>query len=140
MTNGPVEYLVIAFPDGTVSDEIAPELADLIDKKLIRILDAVFITKDAAGDVAFTEVDELDGVAAYMEIDAEVGGLIGPDDVSFVGEDLDPGSAAALLLVEDLWAAPLATALDRCGAVLIEGTRIPQDLVDDALDALPAAS
>jgi hypothetical protein len=140
MTNGPVEYFVIAFPDGTVSDEITPELADLVDKKLIRILDAVFITKDAAGDVAFTEVDELDGLAGYMEIDAEVGGLIGPDDVSFVGEDLDAGSAAALLLVEDLWAAPLARALDRCGAVLIEGTRIPQDLVDDALAALPAAS
>jgi hypothetical protein len=139
MTNGPVEYLVIAFPDGNPSDEVARELADLVDKKVINILDAVLVTTDAAGDVAFAEFDEVDGMAGFLEIDAEVGGLIGPDDVSFVGEDLDPDSSAAVLLVEDLWATPLADALDRSGALLIEGVRIPQDLVDAALAALPAS-
>ena len=53
MTVGPVEYLVFAFPDGNVSDEIAPELGDLVDKKVIRILDAVFITKHSSGEVAW---------------------------------------------------------------------------------------
>ena len=139
MTNGPVEYLVIAFPDGSPSDEVARELADLVDKNVIRILDAVLVTTDAAGDVAYAEFDEVDGMAAFLEIDAEVGGLIGPDDVAFVGEDLDPDSSAAVLLVEDLWAAPLANALDRSGALLVEGLRIPQDLVDAALAALPAS-
>lgn len=42
MTSGPIEYLVVAFPDGNMSDEIAPELADLVDKKVIRIVDMVF--------------------------------------------------------------------------------------------------
>jgi hypothetical protein len=140
MAMGPVEYLVVAFPDGNVSDEIAPELANLVDKKVIRILDAVFITKDSSGDVTAAEFDELDNLVAFAEIDAEVGGLIGPDDIDFVGEELDPGSAAAVLLVEDLWAAPLASALDRSGGLLIEGARIPQDLVDVALAELPAAS
>ena len=140
MTTGPVEYLVVAFPDGNVSDEIAPELADLADKKVIRILDLVLVTKDSSGDVAAVEFDELEHLAGFLEIDAEVGGLIGPDDISFVGAELDPGSAAAVLLVEDLWAAPLASALDRCGGTLIEGARIPRDLVDAALSGLPAAS
>lgn len=140
MSTGPVEYLVIAFPDGNVSDEIAAELADLVDKKVIRILDAVEVTKDISGDVAAAEVDDLGDLSAFLEIDAEVGGLIGPDDISFVGAELDPGVTAALLLVEDLWAASLATALDRSGGLLLEGARIPRDLVDAAIALLPAAS
>lgn len=139
MSQGPVEYLVVAFPSGSAIDKIAPELADLVDKNLIRILDAVVVAKDASGDVAAIELDELDGQAAFLEIDAEVGGLVGPDDISFVGEGLDPGVTAAVLLIEDLWAAPLADAVGRSGGALLEGARIPRDLVDAALAALPAA-
>jgi len=54
MPTGPVEYLAIAFPDGEVNDEIAAELAGLVDRKVIRILDAVVVTKDASGDVTAT--------------------------------------------------------------------------------------
>ena len=139
MTTGPVEYLVLAFPNGNVSADIVPDLADLVDKKVIRILDAVIVTKQASGEVFSAELDEIDGLAAFLDIDGEIGGLIGPDDISFVGEDLDPGSSAVVLLIEDLWAAPLASALDRSGAVLLEGTRIPRDLVDAAIAALPAS-
>jgi hypothetical protein len=140
MTDGPVEYIVAAFPDGNVSDELAAELADLVGKKLIRILDVVFITKDILGDVTSLEFDELDQLASFAGIDDEVGGLIGPDDVSYVGAELAPGSAAAVLLVEDLWAAPLADALDRSGGLLLEGARIPKDLADAAVAALPATA
>jgi Family of unknown function (DUF6325) len=137
---GPVEYLVVGFPDGNVSDDLAPELAKLVDNQVIRILDLVFLSKDGAGDVTVTEFDELDQVASFTGIDAEVGGLIGPDDIGFVSEGLDPGSAAAVLLVEDLWAAPLADALERGNGFLLEGARIPAELAGDALAALPVAS
>jgi len=140
MSTGPVEYLVLAFPNGNVSDEIAAELADLVDREVIRILDAVVVTKDTSGDVAAAEFDELGGLSGFMEIDGEVGGLIGPDDISFVGAELDPGVTAALLLVEDLWAPPLANALGRSGGLLLEGARIPRGLVDAAVAVLPAAS
>jgi len=140
MSTGPVEYLVLAFPNGNASDEITAELADLVDREVIRILDAVVVTKDTSGDVAAAEFDELGGLSGFMEIDGEVGGLIGPDDISFVGAELDPGVTAALLLVEDLWAAPLANALGRSGGLLLEGARIPRDLVDAAVAVLPAAS
>jgi hypothetical protein len=139
MSTGPVEYLVFAFPDGSVSDEIATELADLVNRNVIRILDAVVVTKDADGDVAAAEFDELGNLSAFLEIDAEVGGLIGPDDISFVGDELDAGVAAVVLLVEDLWAAPLADALGRSGGLLLEGARIPRDLVDAAVADLVTA-
>ncbi len=140
MTTGPVEYLVVGFPDGTVSDDLAPELEKLVDNQTIRILDLVVLTKDDSGDVAVAEFDELDQFADFAEIDAEVGGLISAEDISFVGDDLDPGSAAAVLLVEDLWAASLAGALDRSGGFLLEGARIPGDLVDAAIAGLPDPS
>ena len=140
MATVPVEYLVVAFPDGNMSDEIAPELADLVDKKVIRILDIVFLTKDTSGDVNVLEFDELENLVGFAEIDGEVGGLIGPDDLDLVASELDPGSAAVVLLVEDLWAAPLASALDRSGGVLLEGARIPQDLLDAEITELATAS
>jgi hypothetical protein len=135
----PIEYLVVAFPDGNISDEIAPELADLVDKKVIRVLDIVFVTKDTSGEIDVLEFDELENMVGFAEIDGEVGGLIGPDDLDFVASELDPGAAAAVLLVEDLWAASLASALDRSGGVLLEGARIPQDLLDAEILALAAS-
>src|SRR5215471_5455472 len=99
MSTGPVEYLVLAFPDGKVSDEIAPQLADLVDREVIRILDAVVVTKDiTTGDVVTVELDELGEQPGFLEIDAEIGGLIGPDDISFLGDGLDPGVTVAVLL------------------------------------------
>jgi Family of unknown function (DUF6325) len=136
----PIEYLVVAYPDGTISDEIAPELADLVDKQLIRILDIVFVTKDTTGEVTILEFDEVENLVGFAAIDGEVGGLIGPDDLDFVASELDPGTAAAVLLVADLWAASFANALDRSGGVLLEGARIPQDLLDSEIAELAAAS
>lgn len=137
MSTGPVEYLVIVFPDGQVSDEFAAELGDLVDRKLIDILDLVFVRKDALGDVLAFEFDELGEMTAFAAIDVEVGGLIGDDDIAYVGGNLAPDSAAVVLLVADTWAASLASALDRSGGVLFEGARIPKDLVDVALADLP---
>ena len=137
MSTGPVEYLVIVFPDGQVSDEFAAELGDLVDRKLIGILDLVFVRKDAQGDVLAFEFDELGEMTAFAAIDVEVGGLIGNDDIAYVGGNLDPGSAAVVLLAADTWAASLASALGRSGGVLFEGARIPTDLVDVALADLP---
>jgi hypothetical protein len=134
MSTGPVEYLVTAFPDGRVSDEFAAQLGELADRKVIRIMDLVFVRKDSLGDVAAFEFDELSGFAA---IDAEVGGLIAEDDIAYVGGNLAPGAAAVVLLAEDTWAASLASALDRSGGVLLEGARVPRDLVDAALADLP---
>jgi hypothetical protein len=139
MAAAPIEYLVIAFPDGVVNSEIAPELAELVDKKLIRILDLVFVRKDSLGEITAFEFDELGDIVGFTTIDAEVGGLISDDDITFVGADLVSGKTAAVLLVEDLWAANLADALDRSGALLLEGARIPRDMADAALADLLAS-
>lgn len=140
MIIGPVEYVVIAFPGNDFNGEIAPALGDLTRRGTVRILDLVFIAKDAEGTTASFEFDQLDELAAFGDVDGEVGGIIGPDDIEHAAESLEPNMSAALLIWEDTWAAPLAEAIRDSGGVLIEGGRIPHDLIETALAELAAAS
>ena len=78
-------------------------------------------------------------MAGFGDLDGEVGGLISPEDIEFAAAQLEPDSSAALLIWEDLWAAPFAEAVRRSGGVLLEGARIPHELIEPALAALPPA-
>jgi hypothetical protein len=140
MTVGPVEYMIVGFPGNEFNGDIAPALGKLIDDGTIRILDLVFITKDAAGDIAAVEFDEHGGLSAFAELDGEVGGFIGAEDIEHAAEGLEPNSSAALLVWEDVWATPLVEAMRASGGVLIESARIPHDLIEEALAVIDAAS
>jgi hypothetical protein len=133
MTIGPLEYIVVGFPDNQFNGAIAPALAKLIDSNTIRILDLLFIAKDANGDVVAFEFDERDELAAFADLEGEAGGLITPEDVELAAESLAPNSAAALLIWEDVWATEFASALRDSGGVLLAGGRIPHELVELAL-------
>ena len=76
MAIGPVEYIIVGFPGNKFNGEIAPELGKLVESGTIRILDLVFITKDADGDVAGVEFEDHDDVALFNALEGEVGGLI----------------------------------------------------------------
>lgn len=140
MAIGPVEYLIIAFPGNQFSGEIAPALAKLVDDGTIRIIDLAFISKDDDGNVLAVEFDEQGDLEAFAAIDAEIGGVITDDDIAHAALDLEPNSSAALLIWEDTWAAPLAEAMRGSGGVIVEGGRIPHDLVEAAMTDLGAAS
>ena len=135
---GPVEYIVVSFPGNEFNGQIAPELVALVESGTVRILDLIFIGKDAEGDVLAFEIDELSD-AGFDQLPGEVGGLIGPDDIEFVAAQLEPNSSAALLIWEDVWAVPFASAVLESGGVLLQGARIPHDVIESALDALPPA-
>jgi hypothetical protein len=139
MTTGPVEYIIVGFPGNKFTGQIAPELVALVESGTIRILDLIFIGKDADGSVATLEIDELSSVEGFSALDGDVGGLISPDDIEFAAQSLEPNSSAALLIWEDVWAAPFAEAVRRSGGVLLEGARIPHELITPALADLPAA-
>jgi hypothetical protein len=128
---GPAEYVILGFPGNDFKGEIAPELVKLVDSGTIRVLDLVFVAKDADGDVLIVEFDEHEGLAAFAEIDGEVGGLIGTEDIEHATADLPPNSSIALLVWEDLWAAPFVEAVRRAGGELLEGARIPAELLED---------
>jgi hypothetical protein len=138
MTLGPVEYLLIGFPGNQFKGEIVPALADLIEAGTVRILDLVFVKKDEDGSITTFEYDAMTEAPGFAALDGEAGGLLNDDDIALAAEALAPDSSAALLVWEDTWAAPLAAALRNAGGVLVAGERIPHEIVEQALDALPA--
>jgi hypothetical protein len=138
MTLGPVEYLLIGFPGNQFKGEIVPALADLIEAGTVRILDLVFVKKDEDGSITTFEYDALTEAPGFAALDGEAGGLLNDDDIALAAEALAPDSSAALLVWEDTWAAPLAAALRNAGGVLVAGERIPHEIVEQALEALPA--
>ena len=134
---GPIDYLIVEWPDRQPSGEAAPHLIDLVDRGLIRILDLAFIAKGEDGSVAALEIADLgDGVEAFAAFEGASSGLLSDDDVVAAGEALEPGTSAALLVYENRWAAPFAAALRRTGAQLVASGRIP---IQDVLAALEAA-
>ncbi|MCU1476450.1 MAG: hypothetical protein JWQ64_1143 [Subtercola sp.] len=139
MTTGPVEYIVVAFPGNEFSGRIAPELIALVDSGTIKILDLTFIGKDADGNVLSFEIDELASLSDYAGLDADVGGLISPEDIAYAAAGLEPDMSAALLLWEDVWATPFAEAVRESGGVLLEGARISHEIIEAALSDLPLA-
>ena len=138
MTLGPVEYLLIGFPGNQFKGEIVPALADLIEAGTVRILDLVFVKKDEDGSITTFEYDAMTEAPGFAALDGEAGGLLNDDDIALAAEALAPDSSAALLVWEDTWAAPLAAALRNAGGVLVASERIPHEIVEQALDALPA--
>ena len=136
---GPIDYIVVEWPDKQPTGEAAPYLIDLVDRGLIRIIDIAFIAKDDDGNVGGIELSEVAGQAAELEVfEGASTGLIGDDDIAEAGNALDPGTSAAVLIYENRWAAPFASAMRRSGAQLVANGRIPVQALVAALDAVEA--
>jgi len=133
---GPIDYLVVEWPDQQPTGEAAPYLLDLVDRGLIRILDLAFIAKDRDGSVARLEIADLgDEFEVFLGASS---GLLSDEDTDEAAAALEPGTSAALLVYENAWAAPFATAMRRSGAQLVASGRIPTQTLIAALDAVEA--
>ena len=139
---GPIDVVVIAFPAGApMSGEAVPLLLDLVDRGIVRVLDAMFVRKDADGTFSGFDASGLteEGVGDFVAFEGASSGLLGDDDVARVAEEIEPGSAAVMIVYENRWAAPFVAAVRRNGGIPVAFERIPaQDLID-ALDAAEAA-
>ena len=139
MTMGPVEYLILGFPDNKFTGQIAPALMKLVDDGLINIIDLTFISKDVDGEVTILEFDAVEELASFAGLDAEIGGILTDEDIEHAARSLEPNTSAALLMWEDTWAAPFANAVRDANGVILEGARIPHELIEAAVDALADA-
>jgi uncharacterized membrane protein len=138
---GPIDYLLIEWPGRQPTGEAAAHLIDLVDRGLIRIIDLAFITKGEDGSVAALEISDLGGeVEAFAAFEGASSGLLSDDDISEAAAVLEPGTSAALLVFENRWAAPFATAVRQSGGQLVASGRIPTQALLAALDAAETAS
>jgi hypothetical protein len=139
---GPIDYLVVEFPGNKMTGEAFPILIDLADRGLIRILDLEFISKAEDGKVTALSLTDLDGDG---ELDLTVfqgasSGLLDTSDLDEAGSVLEPNCSAGVLVYENRWAAPFASALRRSGGQLVASGRIPVQAILARLEAVEAVS
>jgi len=137
---GPIDYLVIEWPDRQPSGEAAPILVDLVDRGLVRVIDIAFLAKGEDGSVTTLELSSLAAQSESLkELAGASSGLLSDEDAAEAATALEPGSTAAVLVYENRWAAPFAAALRRSGAQLVANGRIPVQGILAALDAAEEA-
>ncbi len=134
---GPIDYVILEWAgDQPVTGEVMPLLLDLVDRGLIRILDIAFIVKDPDGSVTAIDFGDLtDANPILVEFAGAASGLLGQDDLDEAAGALENGTVAGILVWENRWAAPVATALRRSGGQLAASGRIPVQAILAALDA-----
>jgi hypothetical protein len=134
---GPVDWIVVEFPGSKFNGEIAPVLQDLVERGLIRVLDLMMLRKGDDGELEIFELSDLD--------EGELGGLraeerdlamvLSEQDVLDIAETVETGSTAAVLVWENLWAAPFGSAVRHAGGQLVASGRIPIQAVLAAIEA-----
>jgi len=134
---GPVDYLVVEFPPETshFSGEMAKELASLVEAELIQILDLLLLRKHEDGSVEALEIDDLDQMDELRKIETQIAEVLAAEDVAKLAEAMQPGTTAGVLVWENSWAAPFASAARRAGGQLIATGRIPIQAIVASLEA-----
>lgn len=130
---GPIDYLVVEWPDQQPNGEALPHLIDLVDRGIVRILDLAFITKAEDGTIAALNIDELGAEFAVFE--GASSNMLDEGDLNDAGSAIEPGTSAAVLIWENLWAAPFAGALRGNGAQLVARGSVPLDALLETLEA-----
>jgi len=138
---GPVDYLVVEFPPGAqnFNGEMAAELAQLSEEGTIRILDLLILQKAADGSVDALEIDDVDAVDEVRALEKNVAEILAAEDVEHLAAAMDPGSVAGVLVWENCWAAPFASAVRRSGGQLVASGRIPIQAIAASMEAELAA-
>lgn len=139
---GPIDYVVVEFPAGEANfnGEMAAELVALANTGTIRLLDLLVVHKDDDGAVEAFEVDDLDEIDELRALETHVAEILAADDVAHLAEAMEPGSTAGVLVWENSWAAPFASAARRSGGQLIATGRIPIQAILASVEAEDAAS
>jgi Family of unknown function (DUF6325) len=139
---GPVDYIVVEFPAGAsnFTGEMAKELLALVDSGTIRVIDILILTKNEDGTVEPMEFSDVGELGELQKIEAQLAELLAEDDVVHLAAAMEPGSTAGVLIWENLWAAPFASAARRSGGQLIANGRIPIQAIIASIEADEASA
>jgi hypothetical protein len=134
---GPVDYIVVEFPAGAsnFTGEMASELLALVESGTIRVIDILILTKNEDGTVEPTEFSDIGELGELQQVEAQLAELLAEDDVVNLAAAMQPGSTAGVLIWENLWAAPFASAARRSGGQLIANGRIPIQAIIASIEA-----
>jgi hypothetical protein len=139
MTYGPIDLIALEFPGNRFKGEILPQIFDLVEKEIIRVIDLVIIMKDQ-GEVIVRELRELDAshMAMFDPLQAQVSQMITRADIDMIAGQLAENSTAGILLIENLWAKKTQQAMLDADGRLVLFERIPHDVVEEAVAEIAA--
>jgi Family of unknown function (DUF6325) len=134
---GPIDFLIVEFPPGVqhFTGEGATELLRLHDAGTIRIMDVLVLVKAQDGSVEALEISDLPTLGEFERIEDQLVNTLGEEDVEDLAAAMEPGSVAGVLVYENTWAAPFASAMRRAGGQLIANGRIPVQAIIAAIEA-----
>ena len=134
---GPIQYIVLGFPGNKFTGEIIPALGDLVKAGIIRVMDLAFVKKDADGSVLIMELEDLaeDEAAPFGAFEKEIGDLLNEEDLLAAATALEPGSSAAALIWENVWARKFADAVRGADGMLMAWDHIPYEAVQAVMAA-----
>jgi Family of unknown function (DUF6325) len=134
---GPVDYMVVEFPAGAsnFTGEMAAELISLVESRTIRVIDAIILQKSEDGEIDASELSDVGELGELQALEAELAELLAEDDIVNLAAAMEPGSTAGVLIWENLWAAPFASAARRSGGQLIANGRIPIQAIIASIEA-----
>ena len=142
MTLGPLEYLVVGFTGTKFDGSIAREIEKVVANKTIRLVDVVFVGKDAEGNAVILELDNKDDprFAAFSELLADRMALLTPEDLEQVAADLPADTAGMVMLFEHRWAEGIKRAMADAGGFLITRAVVPPEVLEEVQAELDAAA
>ena len=140
MTYGPIDFVALEFKGNQFKGEIFPEILNLVNNGVVRIIDMIVVKKDADGTVTHQEMQEHDGavLAVFNPLKAEISGMIQVEDIEMIGEKLEPNSTAALILFENLWAIQFVKAVENANGRSVMHVRIPHETVVETMEKIAA--
>lgn len=136
---GPIEVLVVGFPDSELNDGILTALEDVVDRQIVSIVDGLLITKRDDEDIEFSEIEDGDadgGRGRLAQLMEKANGLLNDEDVHAFAEAMSPGDTAVALVLEHTWTAPFHEAVAGSGGSIVADMRVPGSVVDDVLEAV----
>jgi uncharacterized membrane protein len=139
MSLGPIEVVVLGFPGNRFTGEIRPRIMDLVQRDIVTVIDALFITKDDDGTVGYMELEQLvddPELAAMSGLLSSGLDLLASEDATELATELEPGSSALALVFEHRWMIPVREAITESGGVLLADLHVPADVVERVLTAV----
>jgi hypothetical protein len=141
MSYGPVDFLAIEFKGNQFKGEIMPALLDLVNNEIVRVIDLVIVTKDAAGKVTMRELQQVESavVAMFDPLKAQITGMIQQEDIELIGQKVENNTTAAIMLFENLWSIKFRDAVLNANGRVVMFERIPANVVNETLDNFASA-
>ena len=138
MTYGPVDFVALEFKGNKFKGEIFPEIVNLVNQEIVRVIDLIVVQKDSKGKITHREIQETgkDVLAIFDPLKAEINGMIQVEDIEMIGEKLEPNSTAAVILFENLWAVNFVKAVENANGRSVMHVRIPHEDVVEMMEKI----